>query len=733
MARKRKQRQLQKLQPGAAVILYARASSEDDRQEGSVEDQMAANQEWAERKGYRVVGKFFDRMSGGTPVESRPGFREALRSIRDSQGDIQALVCKRIDRAFRDVHVGLTAQTILEEAGCWFIGTDDPEIADNSHRAAFNLVRTNLMAAAQMQREITGEMVRDKQFLKVKNGIHHSGKAPFGYVSAPGQHQLGTVTYAGWVPDESEYGGKTIADWVRWMFAEAIHPSGVIKDAEGRPSRTLNLMGMADYLTEKGVPTPSKLAWRQRPEEKRAASMRTQERNKQLWAQSPDLKKRFKPLFTEDWDSSQVSDMLRRKAYIGQVLWNGEYFPGKHQPLIDEATFAAVQLALSKNDAFTQRHPSKQGDLLLAQMVACGGCDHAMHKHEATDKKVSYRCTKAKKTRGKGCDNPLYRDFRLHQAAHQALLAGLYEKWERVSVIIPDPPSVVENRDAERDALLRERDIVLFQHQKGWITDEMAEEKMAPLMRDLAAIDKARKAPAERARTKAEIEGILVKLEEGWNELPLPLRQQVLRAYVPGGFTVYRHILKATVAGIEVEVAVEQGEASKPNVIPGWLGTTEAARRLGKHENTLNYWCRNGKIPAVRLDNGHFRIPEQALEKVGGGYVLAPDAWGRCRQVIEDFQTNQNGLQLEALQTVSVVTSDACGIECVGRSGGISSHADTPTIRTTVFWGYDALAVCLCALSLSCTVLHPLGRGWKNWYIHLNGKAADRRLQDTFG
>lgn len=51
MASSKKAKRPPKLTPGATVVLYARASSEDERQEPSVETQLDALQTWIERKG----------------------------------------------------------------------------------------------------------------------------------------------------------------------------------------------------------------------------------------------------------------------------------------------------------------------------------------------------------------------------------------------------------------------------------------------------------------------------------------------------------------------------------------------------------------------------------------------------------------------------------------------------------------------------------------------------------
>jgi DNA invertase Pin-like site-specific DNA recombinase len=660
MASSKKAKRPPKLSPGATVVQYARASSEDERQEPSVETQLDALRAWIERKGYTPGPIFIDRISAGTPVERRPGFRAALRAIRESGGAYHALVCRRVERAFRGMPVMVTAETLLQDAQCRLVGIEDPESPDGEHEALAIMIRNILVSAAEMQKNLTSEMVRDAQAYKFKHGLPHGGRAPFGYLTIPREERAGTVQGPYWVPDEAElFGGKSCADWVRWMFAEALDPK-VTVDAKGRPCTTLNLAAMAFHLQQQRVPTPTKRLWFLRTDEQRATIERVRERQKQIWAQSTDLVRRFNPLYAEAWDPTQVENMLGQRVYIGEVSLNGERLPGQHAPLIDVDTFDRVQQALTKHGPTQRRNPTTRNDMLLAQMVTCGGCGGMMTRHQSNEKKFHYACNLVKKSRSSACDNPRHRDFRVHEAAHKALLAGLFEKWEQVRSLIPDPPSMTVGRDDERDALLRERDRVLMLFQKDLITEQELDARMEPICLRLDEIHRERQAPAERARSEAEIEEILAILQDGWDTIPLAVRRQVLKGYVPRGFRLYKHVLTAEVAGIEVVVPVEQGEPSVSDVMPGWAGTVEVARLLGKHENTINYWCRKKKLPAVRLPNGKFRIPEQALVKVGTGYVVAPDAWECCRGLItayEKAQNNETDLPVEARQADSVAAS----------------------------------------------------------------------------
>src|SRR4029077_9047758 len=43
---------------------------------------------------------------------------------------------------------------------------------------------------------------------------------------------------------------------------------------------------------------------------------------------------------------SSIHNILRDRAYIGEILHKGQWYPGKHQPLIDRATWDRVQVLL---------------------------------------------------------------------------------------------------------------------------------------------------------------------------------------------------------------------------------------------------------------------------------------------------------------------------------------------------------------------------------------------------
>ncbi len=93
------------------------------------------------------------------------------------------------------------------------------------------------------------------------------------------------------------------------------------------------------------------------------------------------------------WARSKVHSILRDRAYIGEVRYRGKWYPGKHTPLVDRATFERVQVLLG-----VKRYQGH--DLTYAgSLVRCGHCGAVITGESIIKKKtgreyVYYRCSK---------------------------------------------------------------------------------------------------------------------------------------------------------------------------------------------------------------------------------------------------------------------------------------------------------------------------------------------------
>ena len=101
---------------------------------------------------------------------------------------------------------------------------------------------------------------------------------------------------------------------------------------------------------------------------------------------------------TPKWSRTSVHNMLTDRAYIGEVRYRGGWYPGKHEVIIDRATWDRVQALLGNNQQ-TSHTMTYAGDL-----IECGHCGHKItgelkvKRTKAGPKEyLYYRCTKYNK------------------------------------------------------------------------------------------------------------------------------------------------------------------------------------------------------------------------------------------------------------------------------------------------------------------------------------------------
>ncbi|HEY4364941.1 MAG TPA: recombinase family protein [Bryobacteraceae bacterium] len=89
---------------------------------------------------------------------------------------------------------------------------------------------------------------------------------------------------------------------------------------------------------------------------------------------------------------ASVYTVLRDRAYIGEVQWKGQYYAGKHPPLVEHATFQKVQALLGVK---TYKHHAQF--TYAGGLIRCGCCGNLITAEQVTKKSgkqyVYYRCT----------------------------------------------------------------------------------------------------------------------------------------------------------------------------------------------------------------------------------------------------------------------------------------------------------------------------------------------------
>ncbi len=91
---------------------------------------------------------------------------------------------------------------------------------------------------------------------------------------------------------------------------------------------------------------------------------------------------------------SSVHNILKDRAYIGEISHKGEWYPGKQEPLVDRATWNRVQALLGGHVYQSQTHT------YASQLIQCGHCGHPITGETVTKKTKNgeryytyYRCT----------------------------------------------------------------------------------------------------------------------------------------------------------------------------------------------------------------------------------------------------------------------------------------------------------------------------------------------------
>jgi hypothetical protein len=102
---------------------------------------------------------------------------------------------------------------------------------------------------------------------------------------------------------------------------------------------------------------------------------------------------------------STVRAILHSRIYLGEVLLNGEWFPGHHEALVSPQEFAAAH-----RGHLPGRPRSRH---LLSGRIRCGLCGRVASVRYGRDGAVLYRC----RHRGRGCAQPSRSASGLERAA----------------------------------------------------------------------------------------------------------------------------------------------------------------------------------------------------------------------------------------------------------------------------------------------------------------------------
>ncbi len=212
------------------------------------------------------------------------------------------------------------------------------------------------------------------------------------------------------------------------------------------------------------------------------------------------------------YDKTSARHLLTNPTYIGKVRSGGALYPGVHEPIVDEATWDAVQKLLSNPDR-AYRAPTGKTAAVLRGLLFCGTCGSLMSPHFSQKRGRryhSYVCRKYEKQGASACPGS-----RVPMAEIERVVV------ERIRAIGKDPGLVGETIEAARREL-KERRPALEAELAGFEKEKAALDSERRNLLD--AVSKNGSGSSGLLGRLGEVEGKLAKTSRRLDEVRAELR-----------------------------------------------------------------------------------------------------------------------------------------------------------------------------------------------------------------
>jgi len=272
--------------------IYTRKSSDEglDQQFNSLDAQREACEAYVlsqAGEGWSALPARYDDggFSGGSM--ERPGLKRLLADI--SRGFVDVVVVYKIDRLTRSLADFARIVEALDKANASFVSVTQ---AFNTTTSMGRLTLNVLLSFAQFEREVTGERIRDKIAASKAKGLWMGGLPPFGYdVPTNGTRVLQV--------------NETEAATLRHIFER--------------------------YLALRSV---HKLV---------------EELKREAICSKPRVNRNGDTTGAQPFGRGALFHLLKNRIYIGEIVHKGESFEGRHEAIVERATFDKVQSVIARD------------------------------------------------------------------------------------------------------------------------------------------------------------------------------------------------------------------------------------------------------------------------------------------------------------------------------------------------------------------------------------------------
>lgn len=305
------------LRPRKAV-LYLRVSSKKqtetavdiDKDGNSIATQRDVCRKKADSINAYIVEEFVEPGVSAKNTEDRPKFKELMRYLTEHP-EIDYVIVYARSRAFRNFVDAAITRRYLDSLGIRLLSARE-DFGDGVYAEAMEAV-TDIMN--QVQNQLSGEDIRIKMRNKAINGgtVH---KAKLGYLN-------------------------------------------IRKDIDGR---LINSIGLDD----KRAPLVLKAF------ELYATGHYTIERLEETMGDMGLTSRQTKRYAEKPVSASRLHQILKDPYYVGFVVYKGELYPGRHEPIVGQDLFDEVQDVMAAKSGAGQRN--RVHDHVLKGMIYCGKC-----------------------------------------------------------------------------------------------------------------------------------------------------------------------------------------------------------------------------------------------------------------------------------------------------------------------------------------------------------------------
>ncbi|RAP37253.1 hypothetical protein DID80_04070 [Candidatus Marinamargulisbacteria bacterium SCGC AAA071-K20] len=123
------------------------------------------------------------------------------------------------------------------------------------------------------------------------------------------------------------------------------------------------------------------------------------------------------------WDKRQIHKILNHPVYLGKIRWNGQVFPGVHQPLVSDSTFNQAQTIFAERKVHRE---SKSILGMLKGVLFCSECSHPMTPNYTKKRNGNiyryYRCVSTLNPKEKTCLNKYFNMEKANETVIEKLL-----------------------------------------------------------------------------------------------------------------------------------------------------------------------------------------------------------------------------------------------------------------------------------------------------------------------